>query len=172
MTEKKHNIGFRAEIKSTGSYLPKRILTNDELSETVDTSDEWIQKRVGIKSRNIASTNETTSYMSTMAAKDALKSANMDFSQIDLVLVATSTADDKMPSTAVKVQGALGPSRCMAFDINAACSNFIYALEVSWNFIKTGAYKNILLIGAETMSKVVDWVIDQLVYYLVMAQEL
>ena len=148
---------FRAFIKGTGSYLPENILTNDELAKTVDTSDEWIQQRVGIKSRHIASVNETTSYMATMAGKEALKSANMDFSQIDLVLVATSTADDKMPSTAVKVQGALGPSKCMAFDVNAACSGFIYGLEVAWNFIKTGVYENILLIGVESMSKVVDW---------------
>jgi 3-oxoacyl-[acyl-carrier-protein] synthase III len=148
---------FRAVITGTGSYLPENILTNAELAKTVDTSDEWIQQMVGIKSRHIASVNETTSYMATMAGKEALKSADMDFSQIDLVLVATSTADDKMPSTAVKVQGALGPSKCMAFDINAACSGFIYGLEVAWNFIKTGSYKNVLLIGAESMSKVVDW---------------
>ncbi len=148
---------FNAVITGTGSYLPENILTNAELAKTVDTSDEWIQQMVGIKSRHIASVNETTSYMATMAGKDALKSANMDFSQIDLVLVATSTAEDKMPSTAVKVQGALGPSKCMAFDINAACSGFIYGLEVAWNFIKSGVYKNILLIGAESMSKVVDW---------------
>jgi 3-oxoacyl-[acyl-carrier-protein] synthase III len=148
---------FRTFIKGTGSYLPENILTNEELAKTVDTSDEWIQQMVGIKSRHIASVHETTSYMATMAAKDALKSANMDFSEIDLILVATSTADDKMPSTAVKVQGALGPSKSMAFDINAACSGFIYGLEVAWNFIKSGSYKNILLIGAESMSKVVDW---------------
>jgi 3-oxoacyl-[acyl-carrier-protein] synthase III len=148
---------FNAVITGTGSYLPEKILTNAELAKTVDTSDEWIQQMVGIKSRHIASVNETTSYMATMAGKEALKSADMDFAQIDLVLVATSTADDKMPSTAVKVQGALGPSKCMAFDINAACSGFIYGLEVAWNFIKTGSYKNILLIGAESMSKVVDW---------------
>ena len=157
MSLEKKTGGFNAVITGTGSYLPENILTNAELAKTVDTSDEWIQKMVGIKSRHIASVKETTSYMATMAGKEALKSANMDFSQIDLVLVATSTADDKMPSTAVKVQGALGPSKCMAFDINAACSGFIYGLEVAWNFIKTGSYKNILLIGAESMSKVVDW---------------
>ena len=103
---------LKASIIGTGSYLPEKILTNEELSDLVDTTDEWIQQRVGIKSRHIAAGHETTTYMATEAARDALDSADLDISDIDLILVATSTPEDKMPSTAVKVQSALGSSRC------------------------------------------------------------
>jgi 3-oxoacyl-[acyl-carrier-protein] synthase III len=147
----------KASIIGTGSYLPEKVLTNEELSKMVDTTDEWIQQRVGIKSRHIAAGHETTTYMAAEAAKEALDSAGLNFSEIDLILVATSTADDKMPSTAVKVQAALGESKCMCFDISAACSGFIYALDTAWQFIKSGSCKNVIVIGAESMSRVVDW---------------
>ena len=147
----------KASIIGTGSYLPEKVLTNEELSKTVDTTDEWIQQRVGIKSRHIAARHETTTYMAIEAAKDALGSASLDFSEINLILVATSTPDDKMPSTAVKVQAALGKNKCMSFDISAACSGFIYALDTAWQFIKSGSCKNVLVIGVESMSRVVDW---------------
>jgi len=147
----------KAVIAGTGRYLPEKKLSNEEISKMVDTSDEWIKQRVGINSRHIAAGHETTTYMAIEAAKDTLKSANMEFSQIDLVIVATSTADDKMPSTAVKVQGALGPSKCMSFDVSAACSGFIYAMDVAFNYIKAGTSKNVLIIGVESMSRVVDW---------------
>jgi 3-oxoacyl-[acyl-carrier-protein] synthase III len=148
---------MKAKIVGTGSYLPERVLTNDELSKKVDTSDEWIQQRVGISSRHIGGAHETTSYMAAEACKKALEAAKLEPSQIDLIIVATSTPDDLMPSTASKLMVSLGISGCPAFDISAACSGFVYALTIADQFFKTGAVRHALVVGADAMSRVVDW---------------
>lgn len=140
-----------------GSYLPQRIMTNDELSKTVDTSDEWITKRTGIKQRHIAAEGETTSDLAVKAARDALERAGMTVADIDLIIVATTTPDDTFPSTATKVQAKLGMEHGAAFDIQAVCAGFIYALATADNFIKTGQARAVLVIGAETFSRILDW---------------
>jgi 3-oxoacyl-[acyl-carrier-protein] synthase III len=136
---------MRAKIVGTGSYLPQRVVTNEQLSERVDTSDEWIKQRVGIASRHIGASHETTSYMAAEA------------DQIDLIIVATSTPDDLMPSTASRLMLALGIVGCPAFDVSAACSGFIYALTIADQFFKTGAVRHALIVGSDSMSRVVDW---------------
>lgn len=148
---------MRAKIVGTGSYLPERIVTNDELSQRVETSDEWIKQRVGISSRHIGASHETTSYMAAAASKCALAAAKLTADQIDLIIVATSTPDDLMPSTASRLMVSLGISGCPAFDVSAACSGFIYALTIADQFFKTGAVKNALIVGSDAMSRVVDW---------------
>ena len=140
-----------------GSYLPQRIVTNDELSKTVDTSDEWITKRTGIKQRHIAAEGETTSDLAVNAARDALERAGMTVADIDLIIVATTTPDDTFPSTATKVQAKLGMEHGAAFDIQAVCAGFIYALATADNFIKAGPARAVLVIGAETFSRILDW---------------
>jgi len=140
-----------------GSYLPQRIVTNDELSKTVDTSDEWITKRTGIKQRHIAAEGEITSDLAVNAARDALERADMTIADIDLIIVATTTPDDTFPSTATKVQAKLGMDHGAAFDIQAVCAGFIYALATADNFIKTGQARAVLVIGAETFSRILDW---------------
>lgn len=140
-----------------GSYLPQRIVTNDELSKTVDTSDEWITKRTGIKQRYIAADGETTSDLAVNAARDALERASMTIADIDLIIVATTTPDDTFPSTATKVQAKLGMDHGAAFDIQAVCAGFIYALATADNFIKAGQARAVLVIGAETFSRILDW---------------
>lgn len=140
-----------------GSYLPQRIVTNDELSKTVDTSDEWITKRTGIKQRHIAAEGETTSDLAVNAARDALERASMTIADIDLIIVATTTPDDTFPSTATKVQAKLGMDHGAAFDIQAVCAGFIYALATADNFIKAGQAQSVLVIGAETFSRILDW---------------
>ena len=145
---------FNSYIKSCGSYLPSKILTNDDLAKTVDTSDEWINKRTGIKQRHIAQAEQLTSDLAINAAKEALK--NIDISQIDGVILATTTPDLTFPATATKVAASLG-IKGFAFDIQAVCSGFVYGLNVANNFIKVGQAKNILVIGAEVLSKIVDW---------------
>ncbi|WP_323795700.1 beta-ketoacyl-ACP synthase III [Nisaea sp.] len=140
-----------------GSYLPQRIMTNDELSKTVDTSDEWITKRTGIKQRHIAAEGETTSDLAVNAARGALERAGMTVADIDLIIVATTTPDDTFPSTATKVQAKLGMEHGAAFDIQAVCAGFIYALATADNFIKTGQARAVLVIGAETFSRILDW---------------
>jgi len=140
-----------------GSYLPQRIVTNDELSKTVDTSDEWITKRTGIKQRHIAAEGETTSDLAVNAARDALERASMTIADIDLIIVATTTPDDTFPSTATKVQAKLGMDHGAAFDIQAVCAGFIYALATADNFIKAGQARAVLVIGAETFSRILDW---------------
>ena len=140
-----------------GSYLPQRIVTNEELSKTVDTSDEWITKRTGIKQRHIAADGETTSHLAVNAGRDALKSAGMSAHDIDLIIVATTTPDDTFPSTATKVQAKLGMSHGAAFDVQAVCAGFIYALATADNFIKTGQARAVLVIGAETFSRILNW---------------
>lgn len=145
-----------ARIIGTGSGLPEHIVTNDYLSTVVDTSDEWIRERTGILERRI-SNGETTSELASKAAKHALESANMSSEQIDLILVATFTPDSYMPSTACMVQQAIKAVNAVCFDISAACTGFVYALSCAYAYIQAGMYKNALVIGAETISKTVDW---------------
>ena len=148
---------MRSIIKSCGSYLPKRVVTNQELAERIATSDEWIRERTGITQRYIAEENEFTSHLGTHAALDALKNAGLQPDDIDLVIVATTTPDDTMPSTATKIQYNIGMTRGAAFDINSACAGFVYALTVADSFIRSGNAKRILVIGAETYSRILDW---------------
>ncbi|MBO6826331.1 MAG: ketoacyl-ACP synthase III [Sneathiella sp.] len=147
----------RSIITGTGSYLPKRILTNQELETMVDTTDEWIVARSGIKQRHIAAEGELTSDLGTNAAKKALEAAGLEPNDIDLVLVATATPDETFPATATVIQKKLGMTRGFAFDVQAVCTGFIYALSTADNFIKAGQAKRALVIGAETFSRIIDW---------------
>lgn len=144
-------------IKGTGSYLPEKVLTNADLEKMVDTTDEWIVQRSGIKERCIAAENETTGMMAIEAAKSAMDAAGVSASDIDGVIVATTTPDRTFPSVAAKVQGELNIPHGLAFDIQAVCTGFVYALATADNFIKMGQAKRILVIGAEKMSSIVDW---------------
>ncbi|MBA2649797.1 MAG: ketoacyl-ACP synthase III [Legionella sp.] len=147
-----------AVISGTGSYLPKRVLTNAQLETMLDTSDEWIQSRSGISNRRIADASETTSFMASAAAIHALEASGIDSEKIDMILVATCTPDHFFPNVACHVQQSLKTSRTIpALDINVACSGFIYALDVAKQYITAGAAKHVLVIGSETMSKTVDW---------------
>lgn len=144
-------------VLSTGSYLPKKILTNNDMSKIVETSDEWIFTRTGIKERHIAEHEETTTYMAAMAAKEALKRSGLTSEDIDLIIVATTTPDIIFPSTAARVQAIIGATNAAAFDLQAVCSGFLYGMSIADSMIKSGASKNILLIGAERMSSILDW---------------
>lgn len=144
-------------ILSTGSYLPEKILTNADLEKMVDTTDEWIVQRSGIKSRHIAADDETTGDMAIAAARKALDNATLKPADIDGVIVATTTPDRTFPSVAVKVQGELGIPAGLAFDVQAVCTGFVYALATADNFIARGQARRILVIGAEKMSSIVDW---------------
>ena len=148
---------FRSNIISTGGYLPEKILTNNDLEKIVDTSDEWIFQRSGIKERHIAEEGQSTSDMAVKAAKKALEQANIKPDDIDGIIVATTTPDQTFPSVAVMVQAALGVPVGVAFDVQAVCTGFVYALSVADNFIKAGQLKRILVIGAEKMSAILDW---------------
>ena len=145
-----------SKIIGTGGYLPKKIITNKDLESTVDTTDQWIFERTGIKQRHIAEENETTSSMAVQASIDALSSANIQSEDIDLIIVATTTPDQIFPSTACIVQNKL-KIKAPAFDIQAACTGFVYALSIADNYIKAGLNKNILVIGAEKYSNLLDW---------------
>jgi 3-oxoacyl-[acyl-carrier-protein] synthase-3 len=147
----------RAVVKGLGSALPRRKVTNDELAATVDTSDEWIVERTGIRSRYIASDGETTGSLATEAARRALQNAGIDASDIGLIVLATATPDQTFPSTATKVQAALGISDCIAFDVHAVCTGFLYALSVADSMLRSGNASNALVIGAETFSRILDW---------------
>lgn len=147
----------RSIIAGTGSYLPANILTNAQLEKMVDTSDEWIVQRSGIESRHIAAGDETTSDMAIAAAKRAIEAAGCDPSTIDGIIVATTTPDQTFPAVAVRVQSELGIPHGMAFDVQAVCSGFVYALSTADAFIKCGNVKRVLVIGAEKMSAIVDW---------------
>lgn len=147
----------RSHILSTGSYLPEKIMTNHDLSKIVDTSDEWIFQRSGIKSRRIAADNQSTSDMAIKAARAAIERAGIHPNDIDGIIVATTTPDQTFPSVAVSVQAALGVPVGIAFDVQAVCTGFIYALSVADNFIKVGQLKRVLVIGAEKMSSVLNW---------------
>ena len=147
-----------AVISGTGSYLPARQLSNAELETTLDTTDAWIFSRTGISSRRIAAAHETTSFMASAAAKSALESSGVDVNDVDLILVATCTPDHFFPSMACHVQQALAiPRSIPAFDIGAACSGFVYAMDIAKQYIATGAARHVLVVGSECMSKAVDW---------------
>lgn len=148
---------MQAKLIGTGSYLPQTVVTNDDLADRVETSDEWIRQRVGIESRRIAQKGETAAEMAVGAAKKALEMSGVLPDEIDLILVGTSTTDYLMPNMACEVQRELGIKGCPAFDIAAACSGFLYGMNVVEQYIKSGAAKNILLIGVERMSRVMDW---------------
>jgi 3-oxoacyl-[acyl-carrier-protein] synthase-3 len=147
----------RSVVLGCGGYLPEQVITNHELAKRVDTSDEWITERTGIKQRHIAQPGELTSDLGTKAARRALAAAGVDASELDLVLVATSTPDETFPATATRIQAQLGMTRGFAFDVQAVCSGFIFALATADNFIKTGQAKTALVIGAETFSRILDW---------------
>ena len=147
----------RAAIVGTGSALPVRRVSNAELAETVDTSDEWIVERSGIRFRHIASEGETTSTLAVIAAREALNAAGMAATNIDLVVVATATPDQTFPATATLVQAQLGIDDCVAFDVGAVCSGFLYAVSIVESMIRAGSATNALVIGAETFSRIVDW---------------
>jgi 3-oxoacyl-[acyl-carrier-protein] synthase-3 len=146
-----------SRIAGTGSYLPEKILTNADLERMLDTTDEWIVTRTGIRERHIAAEGEFTSDLSLEAARRAIQAAGIAADDIDLIIVATTTPDRTFPSTACLMQDKLGVSNCPAFDIQAVCSGFIYAMAIADNFIKTGAAKCALVVGAETMSRITDW---------------
>jgi 3-oxoacyl-[acyl-carrier-protein] synthase III len=147
----------RSRIAGTGSYLPEKILTNTDLERMLDTTDEWILARTGIRERHIAAEGEFTSDLSLQAARRAIQSAGIAADDIDLIIVATTTPDRIFPSTACLMQDKLGISNCPAFDIQAVCSGFVYAMATADNFIKAGAAECALVIGAETMSRITDW---------------
>ena len=146
-----------SKIIGTGSYLPEKILNNRDLEKMFETTDEWITTRTGIKERHIVSAHQYTSDLAVEAAKKAIEASGINANKIDLIIVATTTPDKIFPSTACIVQTKLGLSLCPAFDIQAVCSGFVYALSVADNFIKTGAAKCVLVIGADTMSRITDY---------------
>jgi 3-oxoacyl-[acyl-carrier-protein] synthase-3 len=147
-----------ARITGTGSYLPEKILTNAELAARVDTSDEWIQQRTGITQRHIAADNEDAATMGTNAAKRALAAAGLTADDLSMIIVATCTPPQMFPATACLIQAQLGVNKHIpAFDVQAACSGFVYILSIATKFIESGTVKNVLLIGSEVMSRVIDW---------------
>jgi 3-oxoacyl-[acyl-carrier-protein] synthase-3 len=150
-------MSLRSVLIGCGSYLPEKILTNEEISQLVDTSPEWIVQRSGIERRHIAAKGEFTSDLATHAARDALHQGGLTADSIDMVLVATTTPDRVFPSVATKVQANLGMTQGFAFDIQAVCGGFVYALSVADAMIKAGTARRALVIGAETMSRIVDW---------------
>ncbi|NMD09132.1 MAG: ketoacyl-ACP synthase III [Phyllobacteriaceae bacterium] len=147
----------RSVIRGVGSALPKRVMTNDDLSKVVDTTHDWIVERTGIHARHIAGEGETTRTLATAAAREALKAAGLDASEIDLIVLATSTPDNTFPATATLVQADLGIRQGMAFDLQAVCSGFVYALTTADALLKTGQAKAALVIGSETFSRILDW---------------
>ena len=148
---------FNSQIISSGSYLPTKILTNFDLEKTVDTTNEWIIERTGINQRHIASEDQLTSDIGYLAAKNALEKSDLTPEDIDLIVLATTTPDLTFPSSATTIQAKLGAKNAFAFDIQAVCSGFVYALNIADNFIKTGQIKTALVIGADILSRIVDW---------------
>ena len=148
---------LRSVVLGCGSYLPQRILTNAELATQIDTSDEWIVQRTGIRQRHIAADDEFTSHLALKAADAALANAGVDAHAIDLIVLATSTPDNTFPATAVAVQNGLGITHGAAFDLQAVCSGFVFALATADNFLRAGTFKRALVIGAETFSRILDW---------------
>lgn len=146
-----------ARIAGIGSFLPEKVVTNQDLEKTMDTSDEWIRERTGIKQRHIASADETTSFLGLIAAQRAMQDANVTAEDIDLIVVGTATPDKVFPSTACIIQRQLGVKGSAAFDVHAACSGFVYGLDIANRFIKTGGAKTAIVIGAETLSRITDW---------------
>ena len=149
--------GFRSCVRGVGAALPARVVLNCELAKRVDTSDEWIQQRTGIEQRYLAGDGETTSSLATAAADAALRSANLTASDIDLVIVATSTPDYTFPAVATQVQANLGVVEGAAFDIQAVCTGFVYAVAAADSFLRAGPHRRALVIGAETFSRILDW---------------
>lgn len=147
----------RSVVLGCGGYLPANLVTNDEMSRRVDTSDEWIMQRTGIRQRYYAAKDETTADLAEQAARSALKDAGVEISEIDLIVVATTTPEKTLPSTAVAVQGRLGMEKGFALDVQAVCSGFLYALTVADNFLRLGQAKTAIVIGAETLSRVLNW---------------
>ena len=150
-------MSLRSVVAGTGSALPKRRVDNAELAETVDTSDQWIVERTGIRSRYIAGEGETTASLATEAARRALEDAGIPATEIDLIVLATATPDQTFPSSATKVQAALGINDCVAFDVHAVCTGFLYAVSVADSMLRAGNGTTALVIGAETFSRILDW---------------
>jgi len=148
---------MRSVVLGCGSYLPARILSNDELAKSIETSDEWIVQRTGIRERHIAAAGELTSDLALHAARAALVNAHVEANSIDLIVLATSTPDQTFPATAVSVQAGLGITHGAAFDLQAVCSGFVYALSIADSMLKSGGFKRALVIGAETFSRILDW---------------
>ena len=147
----------RSRIIGCGAYLPRQVLTNAELAKRLDTSDEWIAQRTGIRQRHVAAQGEFTSHLGIYAAEGALADAGMPVAELDLIVLATTTPDETFPATATRVQAALGMQRGVAFDVQAVCSGFVYALAIADNFLKVGQAETALVIGAETFSRILDW---------------
>mgnify|MGYP001435390586 CR=1 FL=1 len=147
----------RSRVLGCGAYLPKRVLTNSELAKRVETTDEWIRQRTGIAQRHIAADGELTSDLATKAADEALRNSGISADDLDLIVLATATPDETFPATAVRVQANLGSTRGAAFDVQAVCTGFVYALAVADNFIKAGQARTALVLGAETFSRILDW---------------
>ncbi len=148
---------IRSVIRGVGAHLPKRVITNADMTKIVDTSDDWIVERTGIRERHIAEEGERTSDLGVAAAKQALVRAGVDPVDVDLVICATATPDRTFPATAVTIQRALGVTKGAAFDVQAVCSGFVYALTIADNFLKSGQFKRAVVIGAETFSRILDW---------------
>ena len=148
---------IRSVIRGVGAHLPKRIMTNADMARLVDTTDEWIRERTGIEQRHIAEDGELTSDLGIAASRQALVRAGIDPIDIDLIVCATSTPDRTFPATAVRIQAGLGVTNGAAFDVQAVCSGFVYALSVADNFLKTGQFKRAIVVGAETFSRILDW---------------
>jgi len=148
---------LRSVILGCGAYLPERIVTNHDLAKIVDTSDDWIVERTGIRSRHIAADGEMTSDLATRAARAALDDAGVGVEEVDVIVLATATPDQTFPATAARVQANLGMTRGFAFDVQAVCSGFVYALSVADNFLRLGQARTALVIGAETFSRILDW---------------
>ena len=146
-----------ARIVGTGSYLPANVVSNDELSRRVDTSDEWIRSRTGIRQRHIAEPAQTSSDLAYQASLQALAAAGIAATDLDLIIVATSTPDFIFPSTACLLQAKLGAKRCPAFDVQAVCSGFVYGLDIADKYIRSGVYRHVLVVGAEVFSRILDW---------------
>ena len=146
-----------SKITGTGGYLPERVLTNAELEKQVDTTDAWIRERTGIRERHIAAPEQTTCDLAEAAARQAIEAAGIAPQELDLIIVATTTPDQVFPSTACLLQQRLGVQGCPAFDIQAVCTGFVYALDIADKFIRTGSAKQVLVVGAETLSRIIDW---------------
>ncbi len=147
----------RARITGVGGYLPERLVTNQDLAQTVDTTDEWIVSRTGIRQRYLAGPSETCAFMASRAARAALGHAGVEPGEVDAIILGTATPDEAFPATAVRVQAELGITRGFAFDVSAACSGFIYALAAADAFVRSGAARNVLVIGSEVYSRILDW---------------
>lgn len=152
-----HSPAHRAVITGHGSFVPEKLLTNDDLAKMVDTSDKWITTRTGIKVRHITTDEESTAYLSTQAAKKAMEVANLDPKELELIIVATITPEMVFPSTASFVQRELKANKAWVFDLAAACSGFVYGLSIVQQFLESGRFNNALVIGAETLTKITDW---------------